>query len=143
MDDDRRFIGRWRLVSWTAVYDDGRVEHPVGDRPRGFVMFGSDGWAAVQIQATDRPTMSGPDPFAAPASEQARAFATYLAYVARYEVGEDALELAVELSLYPQWVGTTQVRRYLFDDGELVLRPPPVEIEGHLCTHELRWVREG
>jgi hypothetical protein len=143
MGDDRQFTGRWRLVSWTAVYDDGRVEHPFGDRPRGFVLFGSDGWAAVQIEATERPTMSRRDPSAAPGSEQARAFATYLAYVARFEVREDAVALEVELSLNPQWVGTTQVRKYLFDDGELVLRPPPVEVGGQLCTHELRWVRDG
>src|SRR3954462_12525462 len=81
-------------------------------------------------------------PFAAPASEQARAFATCLVYVAGFEVSEDALELEVELSLYPQWVGTTQVRQYLLDNGELVLRPPPVEIAGQLCTRELRWLRD-
>jgi hypothetical protein len=63
--------------------------------------------------------------------------------VARFEVREDAVALEVELSLNPQWVGTTQVRKYLFDDGELVLRPPPVEVGGQLCTHELRWVRDG
>ena len=42
-------------------------------------MFGADGWAAVQIAATDCPAMSGVDPFTAPEIEQARAYATYLA----------------------------------------------------------------
>ena len=96
----------------------------------------------MQIAATERPEMSGRDPFGAPESEQARAFATYLAYAARYEVHEDSVELHVELSLHPPWVGTTQVRQFAFDDdGELVLRPPVVETPGGRVAHELRWRR--
>ena len=53
------------------------------------------------------------------------------------------MELHVELSLHPPWVGTTQVRRYAFDDGELVLRPPVVETPGGRVTHELRRRRES
>jgi hypothetical protein len=145
MGDAQQFIGRWRLTSWTAVHDDGRMEYrpPFGDRQQGVVMFGSDGWVAVQIAATARPTMSGPDPFSAPESEQAKAFATYLAYVASYEVRQDDLQLKIDLSLYPQWVGAAQVRQYRFDDGELILRPPPVETAGQHSTHELRWRRES
>jgi hypothetical protein len=141
--DARQLAGRWRLVSWTAVRDDGHVGHPFGERPEGVAVFGEDGWAAVQIAATERPETSGRDPFGAPESEQARAFATYLAYAARYEVHEDRVELHVELSLHPPWVGTTQVRRYVFDDGELVLRPPVVETPGGRVAHELRWRRES
>lgn len=142
MEDARQLIGRWRLVSWTAVDDEGRGEHPVGDRPQGFAVFLPDGLAAVQVAATDRPAMSGIDPFAAPESEQARAFATYLAYVARYEVRQDLVVLKPEMSLWPNQLGTEQVRRYRFEDGELVLQPPPVEIRGRRLTHELRWRRE-
>ena len=28
--DARQLAGRWRLVSWTAVRDDGHVGHPFG-----------------------------------------------------------------------------------------------------------------
>jgi hypothetical protein len=141
MNDPRQLIGRWRLVLWTAVDDEGRVEYPMGDRPQGFAVFLPDGWAAVQVAATERPAMSGPDPFAAPEAEQARAYATYLAYVARYEVDQDVVVLKLEMSLWPQ-LGTEQVRRYRFQDEELVLQPPPVEFSGRRLTHELRWRRE-
>jgi hypothetical protein len=142
MDDARQLVGRWRLVSWTAVDDEGRVEHPLGDRPQGFAVFLPDGWAAVQVAATDRPAIRGPDPFAAPEAEQARAYATYLAYVARYEVRQDVVVLKVEMSLWPNQLGTDQVRRYRFHDDDLVLQPPPVEFSGRRLSHELRWRRE-
>ncbi len=114
----------------------------MGDCPRGVAVFLPDGWAAVQIAATDRPAMSGVDPFAAPESEQARAYATYLAYVARYAVRQDLVVLELEMSLWPNQLGTEQVRRYRFEDGDLVLQPPPVEVGGRRLTHELRWRRE-
>jgi hypothetical protein len=142
VDDAPRLVGRRRLVSWTAVDEEGRSEHPVGDRPRGVAVFLPDGWAAVQIAATDRPAMSGVDPFAAPESEQARAYATYLAYVARYAVRQDLVVVELEMSLWPNQLGTEQVRRYRFEDGDLVLQPPPVEVGGRRLTHELRWRRE-
>jgi hypothetical protein len=143
MADARDLVGRWRLVSWIAVHDDGRVEHPVGDRPQGVAVLGADGWMAVQVAATARPTMSSPDPFSATESEQAQAFATYLAYVARYEVHGDELQLSLEMSLYPQWAGTTQWRGYRFDGDELVLRPPPVDLGGRRVVSEIRWQRDA
>jgi Lipocalin-like domain len=143
MPNAQQFIGRWRLVSWSAVDDEGRVEHPVGDRPQGFAVLMPDGWAAVQVAFTNRPAMAGPDPFTADEAEQARAYATYLAYVSRYEVREDVLVLDVEMSLWPNQLGTQQVRRYRFEDGELLLQLPPVESGGRRLTHELRWRRDG
>ena len=143
MSDAEQLVGRWRLVSWTAVDGEGRVAHPMGDRPDGVGVYLPDGWMAVQVAATDRPAPSGSDAFAVPEPEQARAFATYLAYAGRYAVRGDTVVHRVEMSLYPQWVGTEQVRRYRFDDGELVLRPPPVESHGRVVTHELRWRRES
>jgi len=142
MQNVQQFIGRWRLVSWTAVDDEGRVEHPVGDRPQGFAVFMPHGGGAVQVAATNRPVMAGPDPLAADEAEQARAYATYLAYVARYEVREDVLVLNVEMSLRPNQLGTEQMRRYRFEDGELLLQAPPVEFGGRRLTHKLRWRRD-
>ncbi len=50
--------------------------------------------------------------------------------------------LRLELSRWPNQRGTEQVRRYRFEDGEPVLRPPPLEVGGRRLTHELRWRRE-
>lgn len=50
--------------------------------------------------------------------------------------------LRLELSRWPNQRGTEQVRRYRFEDGDLVLQPPPVEVGGRRLTHELRWRRE-
>ncbi len=55
---------------------------------------------------------------------------------------EDLVVLRPELSLWPNQPDTEQVRRYRFEDGDLGLQPPPVEVEGRRLVHELRWRRE-
>jgi hypothetical protein len=43
-------------------------------------------------------------------------------------VREDLVVLRPELSLWPNQPDTEQVRRYRFEDGDLGLQPPPVEV---------------
>ena len=48
--------------------------------------------------------------------------ATALAYCGRYRVDGDCVVHTVEMSMYPNWVGTEQRRAYRFDGDRIVLR---------------------
>ena len=140
--DASALAGRWRLLSWETVDDDGRVlARPFGERPRGLVVFSVDGWAAVQIAAQERPDFGGQPPHAS-VEDRARAYASYLAYAGRYTVRGDTLVISPELSLYPQLLAEEQVRHVVFRAGDLVLRTPSLRFRGAVGVHELRWRRD-
>lgn len=139
--DPSTLLGHWRLLSWEAVDDDGRVSHPFGERPTGQIICLPDGWAAAQIAASGRPESVG-DPAGGPVEDRARAYGTYLAYAGRYEVRGDTVVIRPEVSLYPEFLGSEQVRHVAFEDGDLVLRTPRVPLAGRTAVHELRWRRE-
>lgn len=70
------------------------------------------------------------------------AFDGYIAYCGLYRVEEEIAEVVhiVEASLYPNWVGTEQRRRYRFDGGRLVLSAPVFGVSGNIIN-ELTWQR--
>ena len=133
-------IGRWELLSWDAIDDDGGVTHPFGEQPSGLIICLPDGWAAAQIAASGRPDSIG-DPVSGPVEERARAYGSYLAYAGRYEIREDTVVIRAQVSLYPEFLGAEQVRQVEFRDGDLVLRTPRVPLGGQAAVHELRWRR--
>src|ERR687886_532306 len=108
---DNRLVGTWRLTSWENQDDTGQITFPVGRDPRGYIIYTSDGYVSVQIMTAQRQRFAADDLLQSSTDEKARAAETFIAYGGRYELTSDTVIHHVELSLFPNWVGTRQVRR--------------------------------
>lgn len=143
------FSGTWTLVSWTAELPDGEVVHPFGEGAAGVLVYGESGRMSVQIMRADRPRFGAVDPMAGSAREKQAAYDGYLAYWGTYETQreEGTVIHVLQGSLFPDWVGTRQVREFEFEgDDRLTLRTPPIAsavTDGREAVHVLAWKRVG
>lgn len=138
-----RLVGAWRLVTWESIGDDGSVTHPMGADPQGVVVYTPDGTMMTTIGRRDRAPIGGGDMLDGPAEERLAAFGSFIAYTSRFRIeGSDVIH-AVEMSLFPNWVGTEQRRHVeLSADGDgLVLSADPFLLRGRISRHRLSWRR--
>lgn len=135
-------VGTWRLRSWEAVADDGTIARPFGDRPIGYLMYTSDLHMITTISEADRNPIGG-DVLLAPPEAQADAFGSFMAYAGPFRVTEGDVIHSVEMSLYPDWIGTEQRRHVRLDVSghRLTLSTDPIPVSGVLMRHHLDWER--
>lgn len=146
MTDGRALTGDWRLRSWVAQGDDGSVALPFGEAPEGILVYSPDGTMITTIAPAGRTRIASADPLrGGPDAERQRTAETFIAYGGRFEYdGSDVIHL-VEMSLYPNWVGTRQLRHVrLSDAGDtLELSTDPFTLGGRRSIQRLTWVRVG
>jgi hypothetical protein len=146
MIDAARLVGDWRLRSWVAESDDGTIERPMGEEPMGILVYSPDGTMITTIGPADRPRLSSSDPLrGGPDAERLLAAETFIAYSGHYAVQGTDVVHTVEMSLYPNWVGSRQVRHVqLSTDGQtLVLSTDPFTLAGRRSVQRLTWSRAG
>ena len=136
-------VGGWRLLAWVSTADDGSESWPMGDAPDGLLAYAVGGTMIGIMGAQARPRFSTDDVTGGSVEEQAQAFATYIAYGGRYDISGDTVTHHVETSLFPNWIGTDQRRRFaLSDDGRvLTLTSPPLVLGGATRVQRLTWER--
>ncbi len=142
MTEADKFVGVWRLLSIEYRTDDGAiVESPYGSEPDGTIMYDSLGNMAAQIGKKDRTRFSSADRMAGSADEKKAAFESYVAYFGRYRVDERERTVThdVQQALFPNWIGSKQVRYYTFADRKLTLRTPPFQYLGKSVIAVLLW----
>ncbi|WP_274610163.1 lipocalin-like domain-containing protein [Pseudomonas sp. TH10] len=64
------------------------------------------------IARTERASFESGGQWNASDSEKATAYSSMLAYGGRYEVNDDVITHYVDISLFPNWVGGAQKRRF-------------------------------
>lgn len=136
-------LGAWRLTTWEAIGEDGSIEHPMGTEPDGVVVYTPDGTMMTTIARSDRAPISGGDVVGGPAEERLAAFSSFIAYTSRFRIdGTDVIH-QVEMSLFPNWVGTAQRRHVTVspDGADLVLEADPFLLRGRVARQRLTWVR--
>ena len=101
-------IGSWALLSWENLGADGQVSHPMGLDAVGYLIYSVDGRFSVTISRADRAKSAGGDLLGGTLEEKARAAEGFVAYAGRYTFHGDPVVHHVELSLFPNWVGTDQ-----------------------------------
>jgi len=142
----RSLIGTWRLVEWTFTVDDSRPTRPWGGNPAGLLTYTEDGRMSASLMSNGRPGAPTRTLSAAPIEIRAAAAAGYLSYAGSYSIdGSDVLH-HIELSLMPNWVGTTERRLIEWtpsEDGfDLILSTPPTKTDGgRLAVNRLHWER--
>lgn len=138
-------IGTWRLVSWTADVD-GHSLRPFGGETTGLISYTEDGRMWGTLMRSDREQLSAPTLAAATEADRARAAAGYLNYAGTYRVEPGRVVHQVEVSLYPNWIGTEQVREMEWEPNpaggqDLILSAAATQPDGRVVSNRLVWRR--
>lgn len=139
----RRLLGAWQLVSYTAGSTDGDVIHPLGPDPYGLIVYTPEGYMSAQLGRGDRPPLRSARLEDGETDELARAAAGYVSYGGSFEVVDPTtVKHHVTTSLFPNWIGRSQVRKVSFAGSFLRLGlATPTRLWGADRTAELTWHR--
>lgn len=144
MSNPIQLVGRWDIVSWEQLYDDGRRELPLGEQLEGFIRYLADGDMICMISRADRKRFEKGGQWNAPDEEKARAYDAMLSYAGRYQVDGDLITHKVETSLFPNWIGGEQKRRLaVCADGTLALTARLEDGTPQARTARLVWRRHA
>ncbi|ODP34138.1 lipocalin-like domain-containing protein [Pandoraea sp. ISTKB] len=140
-DTEQAILGTWYLDEAYAVTSSGeRLYDVYGAKPSGIINYGSDGRMVALITHDGRSLLDG-DRQAAPADQRAAAYQSSIGYAGRYDLEDNCVLHRVDVSTYPNWVGTV-LRRFLkFEDGAAVLLTPPQMQNGVETVIKLIWRR--
>ena len=139
--DAAALVGTWRLLHWEAEAVDGEVRRPFGDAPLGYLVYTADGRMITTISRADRAPVGG-DLLAGPEAGRLEAFASFIAYSGTFEVAGDTVAHRVEMSLFPDWVGSVQRRTLeLSTDGRRLTLSTAQRAAGRVDRNVLTWER--
>ena len=136
--------GTWRLVSWNVEQSDGElVSSPLGPDPLGWIMYHPDGRMCVALMRPDCPRFASNNLREATAEEIKSGFEGFIGYCGFYEVDEREHLVVhhLELSSFPNLVGTEQKRHFEFAGGRLILTTPHLTLFDETQIHRLVWQR--
>jgi Lipocalin-like domain len=134
-------VGAWRLVSWENQAADGQVTHPMGTDPIGYVLYTADGRFSITISRRDRAGFAAGDLLSGTTEEKARAMEGFVAYAGHYTFDGDRVIHHVELSLFPNWLGSDQERWVELAGDRLTLSASPLLLAGKQQIPRLVWER--
>jgi hypothetical protein len=134
-------VGAWRLISWENQAADGQVTYPMGTDAIGYVLYAANGRFSVTISRRDRAGVAAGDLLSGTTQEKARALEGFVAYAGRYSFYGDRIIHHVELSLFPNWVGSDQERWVELAGDRLTLSASPLLLAGKQQVPRLVWER--
>lgn len=136
-------IGSWRLETWVSLTDDRGEALPMGASPEGLLVYAPDGTMVTAFGRAERDRFATDDVTGGTVDERSEAFQSFIAYGGRYVVDGSTVTHTVEVSLFPNWVGSAQRRHWEVDeDGRLLtLVSPPITVGGLTRTQRLTWRR--
>ena len=138
-----QLLGTWRLSACEGRAGDGAVLLPYSDHPQGMLTYGADGTMIVILMNPDRPQFASDDILKGTDEEVRAALEGFMAYCGRYVLDAEAGTVThhLEQALFPNWVGTQQLRHASLADGQLSLATPPIAAGGQEWTFYLIWHR--
>ena len=134
-------VGGWRLVSWENRAADGQINYPMGTDPIGYLLYTADDRFSITISRRGRTGFAAGDLLSGTTEEQARAVEGFVAYAGRYSFHGDRVIHHVELSLFPNWVGSDQERWVELAGDRLTLSASPLLLAGTQQVPRLVWKR--
>jgi len=141
-----QFFGTWKLVSWKIEQASGElIDPPLGPDSIGWIMYHPGGHMYVALMRPDRPKFASNNLMDATPEEVEAAFEGYISYCGFYEVNEQEHLVIhrLQLSSFPNFVGTEQKRHFEFTGDRLTLKTPPLTMLGDAQIHRLIWERLG
>jgi hypothetical protein len=139
------FAGTWNLVSSEMRASSGEILYPLGEDCAGRITFDSAGNFAAQLMRRDRPQFASGDIVRGTDDEIRAAYQGYVAFWSKIIVDEAKKEITYEVegSLFPNWIGHSNLRHYEFQGNRMTLKTPPFVMAGRELTGVLVWERVG
>jgi lipocalin-like protein len=137
-------LGAWELVSYAIEDNPGGVTtYPLGPHPVGLIMYTEDGYMSAQLMRRDRSAVDPPEASGGTLTAESPFATGYLAYSGPFHVDEatGTLHHQVTVSLFPSWLGSTQLRCSRLEDDILTLSGTNTLSSGATSTHTLLWKR--
>jgi hypothetical protein len=137
-------LGAWELQSYTIEDSErGEITYPLGPDPVGLIMYTEDGYMSAQLMRADRSPVDSSEPSEEPLAPESPAATGYLAYSGPFHVDEatGTLHHKVTVSLFPSWLGSTQLRASRLEGDVLTLSGTNTLPNGATSTHTLLWKR--
>ena len=138
-----QLTGVWRLVSSTFSTSTGKVIYPLGENAEGLAIFTGSGYLSAQLMRPGRPDFAAGDQSAGTTEEVQAALQGYGSYYGQCEVDTEKGTLTTHVmgSLFPNWVGSEQLRYYELTGDRLILKTPPIPFGEDAFTGVLTWER--
>ena len=129
-------VGTWQLVSYSCKDESGNISYPLGENAVGYIMYTNDGYMSVSMASKNRPNRSSGDLTGGTKEEKIAEAETYITYCGTYEFYEDRVVHNIEMALFPNRVGSSQVRYYRIKGSRIILTTPPISIDNkpQVCT---------
>lgn len=123
------------------VTSEKTFEHPFGENARGKITYTDDGYMFVMIEsAQPRPNWASEDISIGTDQERTASTKGFISYCRKYELKNDSeIVHHVEMSFFPNWIGTSQLRYYKFQDGKLIISTPELILNGESVKNYLTW----
>ncbi|SRR6266540_810621 len=138
-------IGAWKLVSYVEEPVDGSASaRPLGENPKGIIMYTPDGYMSAQLPKPDRPDFTSGDWFNGTVEDYKNEATSYIAYSGPFHVDEEKRTLthSMFVSLFPDWTGQTQPRAVKIDGDVLHLGTvSPIRSSGKTVMAHVTWKR--
>jgi hypothetical protein len=106
-------LGTWRLV-----------RHPLGDNPKGYLVYTADGHVYVQFEPRAERTWPGPEVLQMTMGLQTLAALGFQAYCGTFEVRDGQVIHGIEFGVLPSMSGRVEPRAVVLDGGRLILSLP-------------------
>lgn len=120
--DDCPLVGTWSLVGYEIRSRQGRhAGRPQWKHSRGQLLYTPDGEMSVQISNGRQVSFDAVHRWDGAPADKARAFDDYLGYGGTYRWLSDRVIHVIEVSLYPNWIGTEQVRYVDIQDNDRLI----------------------
>lgn len=134
-------IGRWNIVSWLQLYDDGRRQAPLGEHLEGFIRYCEDGDMICMIADADRKPFTSGGQWNASEADRAAAYSSMLAYAGKWQIEGESVVHAVEQTLFPGWKGGDQRRHVRLEGDTLYIEARLEQDSAEARTAQLKWRR--
>lgn len=123
-----RLVGTWKFISLVGKSSEGGVYHPYGENLFGMLMYDPGGFMSVLLMNPDRPKFASGDMMKGTPDEIKSAFEGFDAYCGTYVLDEEKNTVThnLQVSKFPNWVGTSQVRFYEISGDKLRITAPPI-----------------
>ena len=136
-----QLLGTWELVRWETSYDDGRTIYPMGEDAKGFIMYTTDGYMSAALFRGNRPNFETGEALTASDAEKVAGWDSYYSYGGPFELDGDRVIHTVAHTIYPNWLGGTQVREISFEGAHLILTTPPQKTRRGTQNSSVIWRR--
>ena len=123
-----KMTGAWRLLKYEELPVDGSPPtHPLGEHPKGYIIYSPDGFMSAFLVATDDNAEVEP-----------------IAYAGPYRVDEEqqVVRQQSDVSVTRGWAGKTQGRKVRLDGNKLILSTvSPAVFSGRTAHAVITWQR--